>query len=173
MGFSLSQPYESLGSWHLNQLKNQAMKIPLNFDDELKELKTQCEHDSFVYDSSTRSFSQVCREHFWQNGWEEKCGIYIVRQQSTNRVLYIGKSGTITSSGVFKGQNLLRRLKNVRGNDISADNWFGSLLQEMGSLKVECLFLTEKPISPILAESILLQAYLNEYGKLPVRNKGF
>jgi len=136
---------------------------------ELSELKKANEHGSFVYASSSETFSSVCKKHFGQIKRIDKHGVYIVRQKSTNHVLYIGKSGTINNQGVFEKQDIPERLANIKGR-ISSNEWFKILLSEKGVVVIEYLFLNKTPISPAVVESVLLQAYLNEYGRLPYRN---
>jgi hypothetical protein len=87
-------------------------------------------------------------------------------------VLYIGKGGTITTSGTFKNQDVPNRLKASRGN-VSSDTWFADLCRGDGPLLVEYVFLRSIPQCPALLESQLLQEHLNHYGRLPVANKSF
>jgi len=96
--------------------------------------------------------------------------VYIVRQKETNEVLYIGKAGTINQNGEFKNQDLIGRLTNVRGEKISANEWFKNLYKEKGPLIVEYILLPETE-SPGYVENLLLQLYLNEHGRLPCKNE--
>lgn len=142
------------------------------FDDQWNALIAGRQHDSFDYAGSSEPFDQVVTEHFRARAPHTSFGVYVVRQQSSNEVLYVGMSGFINNQGQFKGkQDIPDRLKNVKTNDVPANVWFGSLVQERGSLSVQYLLLDNTPISPSLAEATLLQAYLNENGRLPNRNK--
>lgn len=138
-------------------------------EEELSDLKKANKHGSFVYASSSETFSSVCNNHFRHIKRIDKHGVYIIRQKSTNQVLYIGKGGTINDQGVFKRQDIPGRLTNRKGK-ISSNEWFKTLLSEKGVLVIEYLFLNKIPMSPAFVESVLLQSYLNEYGQLPNRN---
>lgn len=138
-------------------------------EEELSDLKKTNEHGSFVYASSSETFSSTCNNHFRHIKRIDKHGVYIIRQKSTNQVLYIGKGGTINDQGVFKRQDIPGRLTNRKGK-ISSNEWLKTLLSEKGVLVIEYLFLNKAPISPAVIETVLLQAYLNQYGRLPYRN---
>jgi len=145
------------------------MKEIGKFEDELGSLKRLHEHNYFKYDTNSVLFSTVAREHFRTVRQKERYGIYAIRRQKDDEVIYIGKSGTITNSGRFKGQNILGRLTNIRGKTPS-NIWFYELFDEQGPLLIEYVFL---PIlkSPALVESLLLQSFLNEFRRLPIKNK--
>ena len=140
------------------------------FEDEIAFLKKNHEHGSFGYNNPLHSFSSCTTSHFRGIKRSEKYGVYVVRQRDTSEVLYIGKGGTIDSKGRFKGQDIPRRLKNVKERNIRANKWFGDLYQKKGPLVIEYVFL---PISkcPALVEATLLQAYLNDQHRLPYKNK--
>ena len=142
------------------------------FEEKMNRLKSNCEYGSFEYHDSSVTFSSVATEHFRNLARRQKYGVYIIRQLSSDKVLYIGKSGTIDRQGKFKGQDIPGRLKNVKG-DVSANEWFTSLVNEKGALMIEYIFLETSPESPSLVEAILLQKYFNEHGCLPYRNKSF
>jgi hypothetical protein len=119
------------------------------------------------------SFKTVVKNHFHKIHSDEKHGVYVIRQKTTGLVLDIGKAGAIMQDGYIKDQDVPRRLKNVKGGDMNADQWFLDLLDEAGALEIEYVFLGKSPISPSFAEALLLQAFFNEYGCLPIRNKAF
>ena len=75
--------------------------------------------------------------------------------------------------GPLKKQDIPHRLKNVKGSDVYADQWFLELLVEKGALVVEYVFISEFPISPAFVEALLLQAFFNENSCLPYRNNSF
>ena len=141
-------------------------------EEELSDLKKSNEHNCFEYDNPSVTFSSVCNAHFRQVKRPNRYGIYIVCQKSTNQVLYIGKSGTINKQGEFSKQDIPGRLTNTK-DGISSNEWFRSLVSAKGAVVVEYVFLDKMPASPALAESILLQAYLDEHGQLPYRNNEF
>lgn len=140
------------------------------FEDEWKSLKVENDHGSFSYDDPKISFKKTVNKHFRNVSSQMKYGVYVIRQKSTNEVLYIGMSGTINQQGDFKGQDIPGRLKNVKTRDMSADVWVENLMKDRGSLIVEYVFLDKKPKSPGLVETVLLQSFLNEYGHLPYLN---
>jgi hypothetical protein len=148
------------------------MKIR-SFEEELDCLKNEHIHGRFEYSDRKIAFKSLVTFHFGNIHEMEKHGFYIIRQKSTGGVLYIGKAGAIMQDGFFKEQDVPRRLKNVKGGDLDADKWFSSLLEEKGALVIEYVFLGKSPISPSFAEALLLQAYFNEKGCLPIRNKAF
>lgn len=143
------------------------------FEKEWKTLKMECESGSFSYSDSSVQFTTIINSHFNNVRRHDKYGVYVVRQQKTHDVMYIGKGGTVKSDGNFKGQDIPKRLKNVKEKDMPANQWFRILLDEKGPLLIEYIFTTVIPIAPAFVEAFLLQAYLNEHGHLPFRNKAF
>lgn len=140
------------------------------FEEEWKSLTGKYEHGSFRYEDSSFPARKVITSEFRNVQRQSKHGVYVIRQETTREVLYIGKGGTIDRAGKFKNQDIPNRLANVKGNDLPADIWFSSLVKEKGPLVIEYVFLASTPESPGLVESLLLQAYLNERGCLPYRN---
>jgi hypothetical protein len=140
------------------------------FEEEWESLTKRYKHGSFTYDGSS-SARRIIDSEFRKVQRQSKYGVYVICQGDTREVLYVGKGGTIDGGGNFKKQDIPERLKNTKGDNISADNWFSSLAKEKGPLIIEYVFLDSKPESPALVESCLLQAYLNERGCLPYRNK--
>lgn len=139
-------------------------------DELIIELKENFMHGSYEYDNPSESFKRCTTLHFRNVRKQLKYGVYIIRQMDTKEILYIGKGGTIDSKGIFKYQDVPKRLKNVKERDTSADIWFKNLLQDKGPLFIEYIFLP-KSMSPALVETTLLQAFLNQYGRLPYKNK--
>jgi hypothetical protein len=131
------------------------------FEEEWESLKRRCENGAFDYTDSSRSVIEIINAHFHDVRSKKKYGVYVVRQ-----------SGTIVQHGRFKGQDILARLKNTKGK-VASVHWFASLVEEKGPLVFEYAFFAPTPESPALTEAVLLQAYLNEHGCLPYRNKAF
>ena len=130
-------------------------------------MKKEFEHSSYEYSNPTESFKSCTKQHFNAIKQHERYGVYIVRQRDTKEILYIGKSGTIDSNGAFKGQDIPKRLINVKEKEnIDADVWFGNLAKQKGAIIIEYIFLS-KSKCPSLVETALIQAYLNEFHKLP------
>ena len=142
------------------------------YEEEWESLKKNCEHNSLDHGNSSGSVRKIIKSHFGDTRQHKKYGVYLIRQQTTREVLYIGKSGTIDQHGNFKGQDIPARLKNVKG-DVSSVLWFKSLVKEKGVLVIEYVVLTPTPQSPAFVEAHLIQAYLNEHSCLPSRNKEF
>jgi hypothetical protein len=140
------------------------------FEDEMASLKKTHEYGSFEYANPLSTFSSCVRSHFSRIERLGKHGVYVVHQRSTGEVLYIGKGGTIDPEGKFRKQDIPDRLTNVKAHDMSANRWFANLCQEKGPLIIEYVFLPTSK-SPALVEATFLQAYLNEYHRLPCRNK--
>jgi len=140
------------------------------FEEELNLLKTTSKWGFFEYRRKSPNFKTCVTNHFKEVVERKRYGIYIVRQLDSKEVLYIGKSGTLDSQGQFKGQDIPKRLKNVKEGNVSANKWFKDLLQEKGSLIIEYVFLS-CTFSPAFIEATLLQAFLNEYHRLPYKNK--
>jgi len=143
------------------------------FETRFSRLKGEYEHGAFEYADPSTDFRSAVTSHFGGiSRKNERHGIYIVRKKGDEEVLYIGKGGTIDSEGCFKTQDIPKRLKNVKDGVVQADDWFCDLLEDKGALLVEYVFL---PISesPAFVEAALLQAYLNEHGHLPCKNKSF
>jgi hypothetical protein len=148
-----------------------AMNVTESVESLLTQWKGECYHGSLEYDDSNAGFREVVAQHFG-SGPRKVYGVYVVRQQASGAILYIGKGGTVGSDGQFKGQDVVGRLRNVRGDDVGADRWFRELLQEMGPLVIEYLVVAP-PIAPAALEAALLQAYLVEHKRLPPKNSAF
>lgn len=142
------------------------------FEEELDALKKDFEHGAFIYSDLAVNFTAVSTSHFREQQRLGTHGVYIVREQSSGEILYVGKGGTIEREGQFQKQDILKRLNNSKDN-VPANQWFRSLVEEKGPLVVEYIILATTPKSPALVEALLLQAHLNEYGRLPYRNNEF
>jgi len=142
------------------------------FEEEWDSLKKSGEHGTFDYSDSSASVRAIIKSHFDSSQRLKKYGVYVVRQQTTSEVLYVGKSGTIDRRGNFKGQDIPARMQNVKG-EVTSSQWFKSLVKEKGPLVIEYVLLETVPKSPAFVEASLIQAYLNEHGCLPYRNKAF
>ncbi|MBI4522338.1 MAG: hypothetical protein HY695_00855 [Deltaproteobacteria bacterium] len=140
------------------------------FEEEWESLTRKYEHGSFRYEDSSFSARKIIISEFRNVQRQSKYGVYVIRQEATREVLYIGKGGTIDQAGRFKNQDIPNRLANVKGSNLPADIWFSGLVKEKGPLVIEYVFLASTPESPGLIESFLLQAYLNKLGCLPYRN---
>ena len=134
----------------------------------LTQMKNYFRHNSFAYEDPNVSFRKIVAQHFG-NESGSVYGVYLIRQKVNREILYIGKGGTVCGDGSLKEQDIRGRLRNVRSNDLGADHWLRELLDEMGSLIVEYLII-DAPIAPAYVEAALLQAFLVEHNRLPLKN---
>jgi hypothetical protein len=137
-------------------------------DSLLNEYKSQFEHGAFSYSDPDLKFRSIVGAHF-AKAKGKIYGVYVVSQSDNREIVYIGKGGTIDGHGQFRGQDVPGRLRNIRGKDERADQWFLDLLCECGPLTIEYL-VVEAPISPAYIEVALLQAFLAQHHRLPAKN---
>jgi hypothetical protein len=104
-------------------------------------------------------------------------GVYIIYSVKSNQesLIYIGKSGTMTTSGEFKSQGIKNRLKAVATNDMPRGKYFQQIIQKQGFDKLKFIWIvtfddTVKEL-PAYSEAKLLQLYFDYYGELPALNK--
>ncbi len=149
------------------------MFVP-QFDDLLAWLRTSFQHGNCHYVDPTVSWCSVIRGQIQRDrrAPAKHVGVYIVWHHDSRGALYIGKGGTIDSTGRYKNQNLLQRLTNVRSRDVRADVHFAEIITAEGGIDVEYFILTP-PWIPSFVEAALLQAYFNAQGRLPRLNKAF
>ena len=144
----------------------------LRFEEEWNLLKQDHPHYSILYNDQTASIRKKISEHPNFQSKVKVYGVYVIRQQETREVLYIGKGGTVNPKSQLKGQDILGRLANVRDGDMAADKWLRNLVETKGPLLIEYIALEGAiPKSPAFLEAQLLQAYLNENKCLPYYNK--
>ena len=147
------------------------METPKGFELMLADVKTCClRPGTFEYLSPEIPFRQAVTQEFQDT--IRNYGVYIVRRHVDGHVRYIGKSGTIKNSGDFKlqKQDIPQRLTAAPRSKVSSSAWFVELCREYGGLTIEYVILTES-LSPGFVESLLLQAFRNDFGKLPDKNK--
>jgi hypothetical protein len=103
-------------------------------------------------------------------------GIYIIYSFKNNfeEIIYIGKSGTMINDGSFKEQGIQKRLTKKQGN-IVRKKYFQDVIYDNKFDKLKFLWIVtfddkNKEI-PSLSEAKMLQAYFNEYHRLPLLNK--
>jgi len=144
------------------------------------EIRESAELNDTFHWNEEGNFTASVHEHFRNGGVPpEARGVYVLRRipsrgRRLGRVLYVGKAGTVTTEGGFRGtQGLEKRLCNTRHGGRTANQWTQELLGgPPGGLRVEYAVLQNpRVMSPGLAEARLLQAYLEEYGSLPVHNR--
>lgn len=149
------------------------IRIP-SFADAVDRVRRACLASGYLtYENPEDSFCEIVRERLGRSNEQDRYGVYLVRRTDSQEVLYIGMAGSIGRNGDFRRQDLLGRLTNVRG-DISADAHFQLLLESIrgtgAALVVEYFAFGARPNSPALIEAFLLQAFLNELGRLPQSN---
>lgn len=143
------------------------------FEEEVKLLSNNVDdeqHGYFDYNGK-KSFKKVTKEHFGSVQGLRKYGVYIVRYQESNEVIYIGKGGSIDQHGNFGKQDLPKRLINTRTRNKSADDTFLEYYNDGGPLRIEYFILPDKKLCPGMMEAFLLQAYLKAHNHLPKKNK--
>lgn len=91
--------------------------------------------------------------------------------------MYIGKSGTWSrEKGKFKKQALCKRIKRIH-DDVPAQNFLKAKMQEdkWKSIVIAWSVITQEPLPclPAKVEADLIQAFLDDYGNLPMWNKEF
>jgi hypothetical protein len=95
------------------------------------------------------------------------------------KLLYIGKSGTILQDGRLREQALNKRIRKKQG-DLSRQEFFSNILDGkdgralgFNSIRIEWIetYRDGKGIPPFLAEAQLLANYLRAFGVLPPLNK--
>jgi excinuclease UvrABC nuclease subunit len=111
-----------------------------------------------------------------ENKVPDKPGVYLIFG-STNfeqKLLYIGRAGTIKNNGTFSNQKLEKRLKAKQSNK-RRQEFFKEVIEkyQFNSLEIYW-FVThyrENKILPSLIEAELIQEYYNSYLRLPPLNK--
>ena len=108
----------------------------------------------------------------------EMPGVYYILRLAKGKIdlVYIGKSGTINQSGIFKDQLLKGRINN-KSNGIKRQNFFEQKISEeiIDGLDIYWFVTMDKTINdlPGYTEGLLMQRYFEMHGKLPAWNKCF
>ena len=108
----------------------------------------------------------------------EMPGVYYILRLAKGKIdlVYIGKSGTINQSGIFKDQLLKGRI-NIKSNGIKRQNFFEQKIDEeiIDGLDIYWFVTMDKTINdlPGYTEGLLMQRYFEMHGKLPAWNKCF
>ena len=106
-----------------------------------------------------------------------KYGVYLIYSVKDNieKIIYIGKSGTLQNDGTFKTQGIAGRLKAVGKNNIPRNIYFQDIIKEYDFDKLKFLWIVtveENVIEiPALVEAKLLQSYFDDNNVLPLLNK--
>ena len=147
------------------------LESPVRAEEILKKLVDEHVSGCFLYTTACESFRAVaarelgchCQSH----------GIYIIRALVDSRILYIGKGGSINRDGAYRSQGIYGRMTNTRNNNASANEWFRDVVAQYGDLQIEFVVLDSTTLVPGYIEAILLQAFLNDFGRLPALNRLF
>ena len=108
----------------------------------------------------------------------EMPGVYYILRLAKGKIdlVYIGKSGTINQSGIFKDQLLKGRINN-KSNGIKRQIFFEQKISEeiIDGLDIYWFVTMDKTINdlPGYTEGLLMQRYFEMHGKLPAWNKCF
>ena len=105
-------------------------------------------------------------------------GIYYIIRLAQGKVdlVYIGKSGTINQSGIFKDQLLKGRINN-KSNGVKRQKFFEQKMDEenIDGLDIYWFITMDKSNNdlPGYAEALLMQRYFDIHGQLPPWNQCF
>ena len=105
-------------------------------------------------------------------------GIYYIFRLAKGKIdlVYIGKSGTINQSGIFKDQLLKGRVNN-KSNGMKRQQYFEQKMVEenIEGLDIYWFITMDKNNNdlPGYVEGLLMQRYFDMHGKLPPWNKCF
>lgn len=137
-------------------------------------LKNDFKSGSYEYDNDSDHFSTITINHFKNKDREKNShGVYLIREKKSSEILYIGKAGSINNNGDFKKQTISGRLKNKKEGK-SSNIWIKNLFEKKGTLIIEYILLPEtKSPTPAFIEALLLQTFLNDKNRLPIKNKMF
>ena len=103
-------------------------------------------------------------------------GIYIIYSIKIlpENIIYIGRSGTMLNNGTFRSQGIAKRLTKVQ-NGLQRKIYFQKIIEECKYEKLVFLWITtfDKNYQeiPSFSEAKMMQAYFNQYKKLPLLNK--
>ena len=148
------------------------MKPVLSFETEWRTVRDAFPHGEVVYDNGDLSAKDVFLAHFSQAFELEKTsGVYVLRAVNSQEVLQIHKCGVVQTAGSFSYITIYRKLRTPKKKGMSADMWFRLLLDTYGPLLVEYVILGSMPAAPGYVTAVLLQAFLNEHGRLPLWNE--
>jgi len=148
------------------------MLKPGGFERVFEEIKHEYQLGSVEYTDPAGTLSSCISAHFAARQAGPYYGVYVVRQQGSKSVLYIGKGGTVRTNGTFKNQDLPGRIRNTKEGSKNANEWFREILDVYGPIIIEYIVLPVRTC-PAFVEAYLLQAFLNDYGNLPPKNKSF
>ena len=142
----------------------------MNFENEWVRLKKKGTHGLFTFKGKSSDWRSTVSLHFKSKNYNRPCyGVYVVRQKSTRQVIYIGKAGTMCQNGIFKEEDLEKRLVN-REKDQTRQIIFGNRVLKHGELLIEYIIEISNNLIPGYLEAQLLQAYFDDHGVLPVDN---
>jgi hypothetical protein len=108
----------------------------------------------------------------------DKYGVYLIYgiQDNFEQLIYLGKSGTIKNDGKFKDQALRKRLT-MKQDDMRRKDFFKKIMKENNYDRLKFLwFITyddDNRILPGYAEGKLVQAFVENYKRLPLLNKSY
>lgn len=103
-------------------------------------------------------------------------GVYVIfRRNDFSKPIYVGKAGSLQRGNSWKDQGIRGRLT-AKQDGRSRSEYFHTLMQEECATGLSSLwFVTHDDIScktlPALAEMELIQAYYDQFGDIPEKNK--
>ena len=130
-------------------------------------------HDTMDWDP-TKSL----RESLTEGKVPDEPGVYVLSglKDRDATVVYVGCAGTLRTAGTFKAQKLWGRLQ-AKQKRMSRQAFFRKKLAEGGytKLRIEWFQTWDERARrvPALEEAQLIQAYLDDHGRLPPWNASF
>lgn len=146
-----------------------SIEVYESFEETLKSVTADQPTSSFHFDDTELTFSRAVRSAIPVTF--DHAGVYVIRD-ATGDVLYVGKAGSIRTDGSFKRQVIRGRLTAPRGATGNADAYFAEVLERFGPIDITAIGFGDCP-APALIEAVLLQAFLDEFGRLPPLNNAF
>jgi len=103
-------------------------------------------------------------------------GVYVVEavRGDAAETWYVGKAGTLQGDGTFKDQGLAKRLCNMQDGvkrTVLFPGWI--VAEHLDGLRIRWFVTraTDRTVLPSKAEADLLQAWFDQHGGLPPRNR--
>ena len=150
----------------------QALFDTASIDDVLRDYRTRFDDGRFSFGPR-----DALRDAVAQAEVPEAHGVYLVHdaaRDGSDRVQYVGRSGTMHRDGTLSRQTLRKRLTN-RQRGMDRERFFRQFMDRHAIEVLEfewfATFGGRARVLPALAEMVLLQAHFDEQGVLPAMNR--
>ena len=145
----------------------------LKIEDLIEDYSQRNKYGTFYLDKGER-IEKVLVENIVPNEY----GVYIIYsvKDTQEKIIYIGKAGTMATTGEFKKQGIRDRLKAVTTNNMQRGKYFQQeVIQKYEFDKLKFVWIvtyddTRKEL-PVYSESRLIQLYYNAHHELPMLNR--